>query len=525
MNRLARLLNALFMTWVSCLPAAAADVVARIPNFLPQTWNADAPGGANEVQLRQLPCTVNSLSLRFRIDETNLDPDAKYDPIITLRIGTGPYRNLSAPGPEGAVFFIQPDPQTLRSVVGFLKENGDRPSDLSVLGLLRRGEEAAVVLTWTAGAVKARLNDGKEVTISLSRPPTLLLMTATSVKATFQDIRAGFLGETIPPSCAAAQALELQPRTHPDSTSPQEIGCVRKFTRAEIDPALQACTLLIDTGQGSKQDLAAAHANRAFMYLDKGEIEAADKDASEALALDPDHAVAHTSQAAVLTRKGLADKALVESDTAIKLEPNNDRAYNYRGMDEHILSLRAAASGAAMTGDAGWEALETKAISDFNQAIKLSPNATDYYYNREVALLQIGKFSEAVLDAERLKTLEPNATSSCNGACRARAVWGQELEIALSDCDKAVTMEPRNADYLDSRCLVKFRMGRYEEADADCTSALTVYPRMAGSLYIRGLAAIKSGQRDAGVADVLAAQQIDQKVEDTYARYGIKRGQ
>ncbi|HVZ59805.1 MAG TPA: hypothetical protein VG892_03365 [Terriglobales bacterium] len=514
-------MHVLVVTWAGCLPAAADDAGLPLPNFLPKRWDTDVPGAANEIQLRQLPCTVNSLSLRFRIDETNLDPEAKYEPLITIRIGTGPYRDLSAPGSEGATFFVQPDPQTLRSVVGFVKENNTGASDLSLLGLLGRGEEGAVMLTWTAGAVKARLNDGKPVTISLSRPPTLLLMTASGVKATFQDIRASLSEGGPPAACSGAQDLEVQARARPDPAASLEIGCVRKIEVAEIDPALQACTRLINAHIGSKQELAAAYAARAFMYLDKGLIEAADQDATEALALDPNHAASHIIQAAILTRRGLAEKALLEADTAVKLEPNNDRAYNYRGMDEHILSVSAERSGAAKNGAIGWQAVEEKAINDFNHAIQLNPDAADYYYNREIAFQRIGKFAEAVSDADKLKSLEPNANSSWNGACRARAMWGQQLDTALVDCDKAVMREPGNATYLDSRCLVKFRMGRYPEADADCTAALKVYPRLAGSLYIRGLASMKAGQGKAGEADLSAARQIDPKIDEIYARYGI----
>ena len=53
------------------------------------------------------------------------------------------------------------------------------------------------------------------------------------------------------------------------------------------------------------------------------------------------------------------------------------------------------------------------------------------------------------------------------------------------------------------------------------TAALAKNPNLPGSLYVRGLARLKSGDTAGGSADIAAAKQMDAKIADTYAGYGV----
>ena len=284
----------------------------------------------------------------------------------------------------------------------------------------------------------------------------------------------------------------------------QNRGCAPFAPNAASAGTIQACTAIIDAGQAGNTELATAHASRAFAYLGIDNLDAAERDAAAALTLDPGLALAHLSRGQVYLRNNAVESAVAEFDAAIKIDPNNGIAYNDRG------------AVMARTGR------NEEAISDLTQAIRLTPNARALYANRSTMLQRVGKFAEAVPDTDHLKALAPDQPVSWNSACWARAIWGQELETALGDCDKAVTLAPANASFLDSRCLVKFRMEKYDEAVADCSAALKIMPRMAAALYVRGLALMKSGHRSDGSSDVAAARRIGTDVEEIYARYGVK---
>ena len=74
---------------------------------------------------------------------------------------------------------------------------------------------------------------------------------------------------------------------------------------------------------------------------------------------------------------------------------------------------------------------------------------------------------------------------------------------------------------LDSRGLVYFRLGRMEEALADFDAALDQTPDLAASLFMRGVIRKQTGAAG-GDADLAAARMIWPRVDEDYARYGIK---
>lgn len=108
-----------------------------------------------------------------------------------------------------------------------------------------------------------------------------------------------------------------------------------------------------------------------------------------------------------------------------------------------------------------------------------------------------------------------------NGRCWARAQLGIELDKALSDCNAALKARPGSASYLDSRALVRLRMGDNDKALADYDAALSKAPKMAGALYGRGLAKQRLGRTAEGKQDVDAALAINPKLTDQAKRYAV----
>jgi tetratricopeptide (TPR) repeat protein len=287
--------------------------------------------------------------------------------------------------------------------------------------------------------------------------------------------------------------------------SAQTGGCTEKVAGSTSQAVIAACTAVIEAGQGSRRDLAAAYVNRANAHLSARELRAARQDAEQAIALDPDYPEGHIRLATAYNLDGNHDRAVAEDSIAIRLDPDNGTAYNNRGTAYYYMQEY------------------DEALRDYDRAIRLEPDNYSFYQNRLSLFWAVNRYEQAVPDAEALKRIAPQQPAAWNMACWARAIWGRELETALADCDRAVTLDGgKAAAVFDSRCLVKFRMEQYAGAAADCSAALRLDPALAASLYIRGLAEIRLGDRRRGGEDVAEAQRHTRHIADTYARYGIE---
>lgn len=108
-----------------------------------------------------------------------------------------------------------------------------------------------------------------------------------------------------------------------------------------------------------------------------------------------------------------------------------------------------------------------------------------------------------------------------NALCWTLAVSNQALDEAMEACNRAIREKPFEQAFIDSRALVKFRMGDYEGAEADYVSAVAMEPDEAGSLYGRGLARIRLGRVEQGRADIARAVEKTPEIAESYASWGL----
>ena len=82
-------------------------------------------------------------------------------------------------------------------------------------------------------------------------------------------------------------------------------------------------------------------------------------------------------------------------------------------------------------------------------------------------------------------------------------------------------LKPNDANVLNSRGLVQFKIGAFDKAIADYTAAIVQNANDGASLYGRGMAKLKLGD-SSGNADIVAAKAIRPDIAGVYAGYGIK---
>jgi tetratricopeptide (TPR) repeat protein len=110
--------------------------------------------------------------------------------------------------------------------------------------------------------------------------------------------------------------------------------------------------------------------------------------------------------------------------------------------------------------------------------------------------------------------------------CWVRAVQGQDLTKAIDDCNAAYrrsdkSIHPGVAAILDTRGLVRLRLGNYDKAIADYDESLKLAPNNAWSLYGRGIAKLRKKNTAEGEADIAQATALSSTVAKEFEGRGI----
>ena len=277
--------------------------------------------------------------------------------------------------------------------------------------------------------------------------------------------------------------------------------------------------------------------------------QAADTAADAPTAVEAKPAAAAPEDAAALARRGTAsagrndyDHALADLTRAVELEPSN-ADYLYE------------------RGRVYWSRKEPeKAIADFSKVLELKPEHVQALMGRAELRINAKNIPDARQDLEAIDKIvakqadvrfqvalaygradlpalaipqfdlwiashaeDARLAIAQGGRCRARGALGRDLPAALDDCNAAVKHSDKfhNAAMLDSRALVRFRLGDYAKAIADYDAALKLQPKSAWTLYGRGLAKVKKNQRSDGEADMAEAIKIGPNVAEAYKQIGI----
>lgn len=158
-------------------------------------------------------------------------------------------------------------------------------------------------------------------------------------------------------------------------------------------------------------------------------------------------------------------KALADYDRAIAL-----------GVKDATLFVARSRARSSAEDSAG-------ALADLNEALKLEPKNTDYLRDRAGALEVLKRWKDAIADRTALLDLKPDASSfSMRGA---DYVELKDWAHAFGDFDKAIALQPDDADYYYDRAVAYRKNGQKEKALADFRKARTLspdYPEIAADL-------------------------------------------
>lgn len=126
---------------------------------------------------------------------------------------------------------------------------------------------------------------------------------------------------------------------------------------------------------------------------------------------------------------------------------------------------------------------DTKALADFDQAIRLNPLAI-FFYNRGVAHYENGDDKSAIADLTRAlqgKLTDPRARAACL-VTRARCYINQENSArAKTDLDAAIKLDPKDSEAFRLRGIIHKVAHQYDKSLADYEKAIALDPKNASA--------------------------------------------
>ena len=208
---------------------------------------------------------------------------------------------------------------------------------------------------------------------------------------------------------------------------------------------------------------------------------AAIADLTRAIALDPKNTdyLVWRSQAEAFIRQAVAAQA--DLDLALKLKPSDVDILFHRA-DFHIGQKDTAATRQDL------DAIASALAPDADERLKLGG-----YYEFAAA------YDQGVAQYDRWIAAHPKGgrmEAALNGRCWERALGGFALDEALADCNAALRLNSGQPDILDSRGLVRLRMGDLDAAIADYDGALRSNPGLAETLYVQWRGQTEEGPQE-----------------------------
>jgi len=264
---------------------------------------------------------------------------------------------------------------------------------------------------------------------------------------------------------------------------------------------LLPCLLLLCVLPAFAQD-AEFYYKRGNDYGNKGELDKAIADFTQALTIDPNYAVAYSSRGLAYHYKGELDRAIADFTRAIALNPNLTEAYYYRG-------LAYATKGEL-----------DRAIEDSTKAIALYPNLTEAYYYRGFAYYTKGELDRAITDFTRAIALNPKLEQAYSNRGAAYKAKG-ELDKAIADYSQAIALNPKNDSAYNNRGNAYNDKGELDSAIADYTQAIVLNPKLEQAYNNRGIALVARGELDKAIADYTQAIVINPKYDSAYNNRGL----
>jgi tetratricopeptide (TPR) repeat protein len=175
------------------------------------------------------------------------------------------------------------------------------------------------------------------------------------------------------------------------------------------------------------------------------------------------------------------DIALGDYNEAIRLNPNAAQVFNNRGTV--------------------WAAKQEydKAITDYNEAIRLDPNFAVAYFNRGIAWAAKHDYDKAIASYNEAVRLDPKYVYAYDVRAIAWAAK-QEYDKAIADFDEAIRIDPKFVYAYNGRGIAWAAKQQYDKAITDFNEGIRLGgwkgPRSGYTVIVGYFAALRAGRND-----------------------------
>ncbi len=195
------------------------------------------------------------------------------------------------------------------------------------------------------------------------------------------------------------------------------------------------------------------------------------------------------------------EQALTVINQAISLVPNNPNSYNEKWAVLYELKRH----------DEGLAAI--------NQAIELAPRAA-WYVNRGSLYSDLQKYELALSDYNKAININPNFALAYYN--RGLLYSDQKkYDLALSDYDKAIEINPNYAEAYVNRGFIYYNQQKYDLALSDWNKAIEINPNYANAYYNRGNLYYDLQKYDLALSDYSKAIELNRSYAIAYYNRGL----
>ncbi|MCC5602028.1 tetratricopeptide repeat protein, partial [Nostoc favosum] len=194
-------------------------------------------------------------------------------------------------------------------------------------------------------------------------------------------------------------------------------------------------------------------------------------------------------------------KAIASYDQALKIQPDYHKAWYNRGI---------------ALGNLG--RLE-EAIASYDQALKIQPDYHKAWYNRGIALGNLGRLEEAIASYDQALKIKPDYHEAWYNRGYALDDLGR-TEEAIASYDQALKIKPDKHEAWNNRGNALRNLGRTEEAIASYDQALKIKPDYHQAWYNRGNALRNLGRTEEAIASYDQALKIKPDYHEAWYNRG-----
>jgi tetratricopeptide (TPR) repeat protein len=288
-------------------------------------------------------------------------------------------------------------------------------------------------------------------------------------------------------------------------------------------------------------NFAEAYNNRGLIYLTTGKYDQAIADFTQAIKLHPNFAEAHNNRGIIYLTTGKYDQAIADFNQTLKLLPKDkDAVRTLHPNDSQLKKMSSDWSNLAhpvnvvnvlvldmddyiVYNNRGMAFLSKsdydRAITDFNQAIKLQPDRAFAYFNRSSVYFFKKDYDHSLVDLNQVIKLQPDFALAYLKRGSTYYFKG-DFDRALADINQAIKLQPNSASVYVMRGELYIKRGDFDRALADINQAIKLQPNSASLYEIRGEVYIKRGDFDRAFADISQAIKLQPNSASVYVMRG-----